>query len=649
MLQESENKHNSMRKIIFSLAVALTAIATYAQNWAPVGENIRSEWAEQVDPSNPLPAYPRPQMFRADWMNLNGLWNYAITEASSEEFKADGQILVPFALESSLSGVGKRITKNDALWYEREFTIPKKWKGKNILLHFGAVDWQAEVYVNGSLVGGHKGGFDPFSFDITPYLNKSGKQTLTVKVQDATDNSFQPRGKQCFINRGIWYTPVSGIWQTVWLEPVAPTHIENYYIVSDIDNATMTFEVAALTVDGDVIKVAVLEGGEGYSAEAPSTSILAEAEIVDGKAVVNIPDMKTWSPDSPYLYGVKVSVERKGKVIDSVDGYTAMRKISVVKDKSPNKYRRMALNNEILFQFGPLDQGWWPDGLYTAPTDEALEFDVIKTKELGYNMIRKHIKVEPARWYYFCDLHGLVVWQDMPSIGDHDKKQMPARDPEIVAAISNNWSSDSGVGGTYCNIPQEWKDNFYNEWTNIINAFKNFQCIVVWVPFNEAWGQFDTPAAVKLTRNLDPTRLINCSSGGNYDFSEGVEGFGDILDVHHYSCPAMNFFDRKFVNVVGEYGGLGLPIEGHTWTIEEKWGYGGNKKDAEDVMARYERYVNMLKIFVKTGCAAAVYTQTTDVEGEVNGLITYDRKVVKVDVPRISDVNKSLIESINNL
>ena len=635
-----------MKKTVLSIVMAFSAIVMSAASWAPVGENIRTPWAEQVDPSNPLPAYPRPQMVRADWMNLNGLWNYAVTEASAESFESQGQILVPFALESSLSGVGKELKKAEALWYEREFTIPKKWKGKNILLHFGAVDWQADVYVNGVLVGGHKGGFDPFSFDITPYLKKSGKQTIKVKVQDATDNGFQPRGKQCIIRRSIWYTPVSGIWQTVWLEPVAPAHIENYYVVSDVDKATMTFEVAATAAEGDLVKVAVLEGGEGYSAEIPSAKVIAEAVVENGKAVVTIPEMKTWSPDSPYLYGVKVSVERKGKVVDSVNGYTAMRKISIVQDNTPNKYKRMALNNEALFHFGPLDQGWWPDGLYTAPTDEALEFDVIKTKEMGFNMIRKHIKLEPARWYYFCDLHGLMVWQDMPCIGDHGKKQMPARDPEVVAAVSNKWSSDSILGGTDCNIPQEWKDNYYREWTNIINAYKNFQCIVVWVPFNEAWGQFDTPAAVKLTRKLDPTRLINSASGGNYDFSEGAEGFGDILDVHHYPCPAMNVFERKFVNVLGEYGGIGLPVEGHTWIIDRKWGYGGNKKSAEDVMAQYETFLDMLKVFVQTGCAAAVYTQTTDVEGEVNGLITYDRKVIKVDMPRIANGNQSVIKSM---
>ena len=635
-----------MKKTFLSLIMAVMAVAATAQEWAPVGENIKTAWAEQIDPANPLPAYPRPQMVRADWMNLNGLWNYGVTDASAVSCESQGKILVPFALESSLSGVGKELKKGEALWYEREFTVPKKWKGKNVLLNFGAVDWQAEVYVNGTLVGEHKGGYDPFSFDVTPYLKKSGKQNIKVKVQDATDNSYQPRGKQCIIRRSIWYTPVSGIWQTVWLEPVAQAHINNYYVVSDIDNGVMKFDVDAETAEGDVVKVAVLEGGVGYSAEKPSQVVVAEGVVEGGKAEIKIADVKTWSPDSPYLYGVKVSIERKGKVVDSVDGYTAMRKISIVNDNTPNKYKRMALNNEALFHFGPLDQGWWPDGLYTAPSDEALEFDVIKTKEMGFNMIRKHIKVEPARWYYHCDVHGIMVWQDMPSIGDHSKNQMPARDPEIVAAISNKWSSDSILGGTDCNIPQEGKDNYYREWSNIINAFKNFQCIVVWVPFNEAWGQFDTPAVVKFTRNLDPTRLINSSSGGNYDFSEGAEGFGDILDVHHYPCPAMNVFERKFVNVLGEYGGIGLPIEGHTWNISRKWGYGGNKKTKEDVINQYEAFLDMLKVFVQTGCAAAVYTQTTDVEGEVNGLITYDRKVIKVDLPRISKGNQSVIKSM---
>ena len=634
------------RKLLLTFLALSVAISSFAQKWAPVGNNIKTEWASKIDPSNPLPEYPRPQMVRKNWVNLNGLWNYAITEASAESFKSEGRILVPYAVESSLSGVGRRITKNDALWYERSFSIPKDWEGKNVLLHFGAVDWQAEVYVNDQQVGEHRGGYDPFSFDITPYLKKSGKQTVKVKVQDATDNGFQPRGKQCIINTGIWYTPVSGIWQTVWLEPVAPAHIENYYVVSDVDKSTMTIEVDASTSEGDVVKVAVLEGGQGYSAENPSSKVIAEARVQNGKAEIKIDNMKTWSPDSPYLYGVRLTVTRDGKVVDTVEGYTAMRKISIVKDKSLNAYHRMALNNDPLFQFGPLDQGWWPDGLYTAPTDEALKFDVVKTKELGFNMIRKHIKVEPARWYYWCDVYGMLVWQDMPCIADHSRKQFPARDKEVVEVSAAKWSHDSFLGGTYCDIPLEWKSNFYREWTNIINAFKNFQCIVVWVPFNESWGQFDTPAVVKMTRELDPTRLVNPASGGNFDFSCGAEGYGDIIDVHHYPCPAMNFFDRKFVNVLGEYGGIGLPVEGHTWNIDRKWGYGGTKKDSEEVMTIYEQYLDMLKVFVSTGCAAAVYTQTTDVEGEVNGLMTYDRKVIKVDISRIAKGNKSVIASM---
>ena len=634
------------RKLLVTFLALSVAISSFAQKWAPVGNNIKTEWASKIDPSNPLPEYPRPQMVRKNWVNLNGLWNYAVTEASAESFKSEGRILVPYAVESSLSGVGRRITKNDALWYERSFSIPKDWEGKNVLLHFGAVDWQAEVYVNDQQVGEHRGGYDPFSFDITPYLKKSGKQTVKVKVQDASDNGFQPRGKQCIINTGIWYTPVSGIWQTVWLEPVAPAHIENYYVVSDVDKSTMTIEVDASTSEGDVVKVAVLEGGQGYSAENPSSKVIAEARVQNGKAEIKIDNMKTWSPDSPYLYGVRLTVTRDGKVVDTVEGYTAMRKISIVKDKSLNAYHRMALNNDPLFQFGPLDQGWWPDGLYTAPTDEALKFDVVKTKELGFNMIRKHIKVEPARWYYWCDVYGMLVWQDMPCIADHSRKQFPARDKEVVEVSAAKWSHDSFLGGTYCDIPLEWKSNFYREWTNIINAFKNFQCIVVWVPFNESWGQFDTPAVVKMTRELDPTRLVNPASGGNFDFSCGAEGYGDIIDVHHYPCPAMNFFDRKFVNVLGEYGGIGLPVEGHTWNIDRKWGYGGTKKDSEEVMTIYEQYLDMLKVFVSTGCAAAVYTQTTDVEGEVNGLMTYDRKVIKVDIPRIAKGNKSVIASM---
>ena len=626
-----------MKRLLITTLAVIAAIPALAQ-WHPVGKEIKTPWAADVTPENVHQEYPRPQMIRQTWQNLNGLWDYAITSVEEVSFTSEGKILVPFAVESSLSGVGRRITKENSLWYERTFTVSGKWKGQEILLHFGGVDWKSEVYVNGQLVGEHKGGYDPFYYNITPYLKKSGKQTLTVKVFDATDNSFQPRGKQCILNNSIWYTPVSGIWQTVWLEPVNKTHIRNYYPVSDLSKSELTVQVDAIAEEGDVVKVTLLEGAVGYNPETPSQKVLTEAEVNDGTATLQVADMKTWSPDSPYLYGLRISIVRNGKVIDSVDGYTAMRSIEAKHDGSLNKYKRMALNGENLFQYGPLDQGWWPDGLYTAPCDEALKFDVVKLKEMGFNMIRKHIKVEPARWYYWCDVLGMMVWQDMPSIGDYARRQIATRDPEIQKATKNVWSQDSLLKGTECDIPEEWKENFYTEWKNIMMFLRGFQCIVSWVPFNEGWGQFDTEAVVKFTKDVDPTRLVNEASGGNYHLK------GDILDVHHYPQPAMNVFESQFVNIIGEYGGIGYPIIGHTWEMDRKWGYGQNKSSSEELMKQYEEYAEMLKDFIKVGCAAAVYTQTSDVEGEVNGLMTYDREIIKVDIPRIYEINRSVIE-----
>lgn len=626
-----------MKRLLVTTFAVIAALPALAQ-WQPAGKEIKTPWASEVTPENVHQEYPRPQMVRQTWQNLNGLWDYAITSVEETSFSSEGKILVPFAVESSLSGVGRRITKENNLWYERAFTVPSKWKGQEILLHFGGVDWKSEVYVNGQLVGEHKGGYDPFYYNITPYLKKSGKQTLTVKVFDASDNSFQPRGKQCILNNSIWYTPVSGIWQTVWLEPVNKTHIRNYYPVSDLAKSELTVLVDASAKEGDIVKVALLEGTVGYNPEKPSQNVLTETVADNGVATLQIADMKTWSPDSPYLYGLRIAIVRNGKVIDSVEGYTALRSIEAKHDSSPNKYKRMALNGENLFQFGPLDQGWWPDGLYTAPSDEALKFDVVKLKEMGFNMIRKHIKVEPARWYYWCDVLGMMVWQDMPSIGDYARRQIATRDPEIQKATNNVWSQDSLLKGTECDIPEEWKANFYNEWKNIMMFLRGFQCIVSWVPFNEGWGQFDTEAVVMFTKEIDPTRLVNEASGGNYHLK------GDILDVHHYPQPAMNVFESKFVNIIGEYGGIGYPIMGHTWEMDRKWGYGQNKSSSEELMKQYEEYAQMLKDFIKVGCAAAVYTQTSDVEGEVNGLMTYDREIIKVDIPKIHEINRSVIE-----
>ena len=507
--------------------------------------------------------------------------------------------------------MGRSFTENDALWYSREFSVPKEWKGKRILLNFGAVDWKTEVYVDGKLAGEHVGGYDPFSFDITDLLTKGKKHNLTVKVLDQTDKWYQPCGKQIMDPHGIWYTPVSGIWQTVWIEPVAETYIASFTTYPDVAGAKLGVDVKVENMQpGDVCRVQMYDG-----------EVLA-AEGHGYKDALWVTSPKLWSPDSPFLYDVKVQILRKGQIVDEVKSYAAMREVTVARDADGHK--RMLLNGEPLFQYGPLDQGWWPDGLYTAPTDEALAFDIVKTKEFGYNMIRKHVKVEPARWYYHCDRLGMLVWQDMPSPKHGD----------------NKWANHEYEKGTDSQITPEGKANFYNEWAEIIKDFKNFPCIVVWVPFNESWGQFDTDDVVKFTREQDPSRLINYASGGNF-----YRCSGDILDLHNYPDPEMYLYDPAYINVLGEYGGFGLPLEGHLWQTDRNWGY-VQYKNGDDVLDAYARYAEELIDLIRKGFAAAVYTQTTDVEGEVNGLMTYDRKVVKVDPERLSKINRTVIESM---
>lgn len=622
----SFNISSIMRKRILTTAVALVAVTglSFAQQWAPVGDKIKTPWAEQVSPTNAHPEYPRPQMVRPEWKSLNGLWNYSIVaKGAAKPGSFDGQILVPYPVESSLSGVGKTVTPNDAIWYDTDFTVPSSWKGKRVILHFEAVDWHTDVFVNGVQVGTHTGGFTHFAYDVTPYL-KSGSNNLTVKVLDATDNDFQPRGKQIGKPSGIWYTAVSGIWQSVWLEPVAKTHVCDYYAVSDIDAGTLSVDVKAAGIqEGDIVKVSLLEGGVGYSTEnGAKGNVVAEASgIPCATFTLPVKDAKLWSPESPYLYGLKIQVLRGGKVIDAVNGYTAMRKVSTV---MKDGHKVFAVNNKPEFMYGPLDQGWWPDGLFTAPTDEALKYDIVKTKDFGFNMIRKHIKVEPARWYYYCDQLGVYVWQDMPSFGDNHL---------------NRWDT-SDYNGTDFPASPEAKANYYKEWGEIMNQLKKYQSIVVWVPFNEAWSQFDTPKGVEFTRAQDPTRLINQASGGNW-----TKGCGDILDSHNYPHPAMRVWDMKMVNVVGEYGGIGLPLEGHLWQTDRNWGY-VQYKNGDEVLKEYTKFAGMLKELVKNGCSGAVYTQTTDVEGEVNGIMTYDRKVIKMDEAKLKAVNQDVINSL---
>ena len=601
-----------MKTTFLSVLCILFSLGVFAQ-WKPAGDRIKTPWAEQITPENVLPEYPRPIMERGEWKNLNGLWQYAIIDKGARIPQAfDGEILVPFAVESSLSGVQKRIDDTKELVYQRTFDVPSSWKGKQVLLHFGAVDWKTDVWVNDVKVGSHTGGYAPFSFDITPALNvKSNK--LVVRVWDPTDKSYQPRGKQVSNPGGIWYTPVSGIWQTVWLEPVNEKHIANLRILPDVDANVL--KIDACVAEGtatDMLEVSVYDGNQ----------LVATGKSINGEAVdVEMPqDVKLWSPDSPFLYTLKVALINKGKVVDKVDSYAAMRKFSSRRDE--NGIVRLELNNQPLFQFGPLDQGWWPDGLYTAPTDEALRYDVQKTKDFGFNMIRKHIKVEPARWYMHCDQLGIIVWQDMPS-GD--------KNPE--------WQMRKYFDGAERLRSPESEANYRKEWKEIMDYLYSYPCIGTWVPFNEAWGQFKTQEIAEWTKQYDPSRLVNPASGGNHYTC------GDILDLHNYPAPSMYLYDAQRATVLGEYGGIGLVLKDHLWEPNRNWGYVqfNSSKEATD---EYVKYAEMLYNMVVKGFSGAVYTQTTDVEIEVNGLMTYDRKVIKLDEKRVREINQRICNSL---
>ena len=586
-----------MKKLWMVLALWGTLAAQLYAQWKPVEGRISTQWSEQVNPDNVLPEYPRPIMERIEWKNLNGLWDYAIIEKGKHTPSVfDGKILVPFAVESSLSGVAKTVGAEKELVYRRSFDVPSSWKGKRVLLHFGAVDWKTDVWVNDVKVGSHTGGFTPFSFDITEAL-QGKNNTLMVKVWDPTDKGYQPRGKQVSRPEGIWYTPVTGIWQTVWLEPVSESYIQDLRITPDIDNSLLSLK--ALVKDAtskDLVEVKVFDGQQ----------LVAQGKSINGECVqVAMPEnAKLWSPESPFLYTLKVSLKQNGKLVDEVSSYAAMRKYSSKRDA--NGIVRLELNNKPLFQFGPLDQGWWPDGLYTAPTDEALLYDIQKTKDFGFNMIRKHIKVEPARWYTYCDKLGIIVWQDMPS-GD--------RNPE--------WQNRIYFEGTEMKRSAESEACYRKEWKEIMDALYSYPCIGTWIPFNEAWGQFKTPEIVEWTKQYDPTRLVNPASGGNHYTC------GDMLDLHNYPAPELYLYDAQRATVLGEYGGIGWVVQGHIWEPDRNWGY-IQFNSSKEVTDEYVKYAEKLYDLIPRGFSAAVYTQTTDVEVEVNGLMTYDRRVIKL-------------------
>lgn len=580
---------------------------------------LTTPWTLKVDSKAPLPEYPRPQLVRREWQNLNGLWDYSILpKGVLPETSFIGKITVPFPVESFLSGVQKEVGPENELWYEKSFDLTLSTKNKRILLHFGASDWETEVWVNDQPVGTHQGGYDSFSFDITSQLNSGKTQKIRVRVWDPSDSGPQPRGKQVKEPKGIWYTPVTGIWQTVWLENVPESYISGIYSNTDWEGGLQVFypEVIQAKAEQEV-EVIVFDGEQAVGSFRGKPNAPLPVKLAAPKA---------WSPDSPFLYQVSLRLLEGNELIEEVKSYAAYRDVRM--SKTPDGFQRIFLNGKPLFQYGPLDQGWWPDGLYTAPTDEALLFDIEKTKEMGFNMIRKHVKVEPARWYFHADRLGMLVWQDMPS-GD----------------MGNRWEVRPGIireGVEKVRTPES-EAIFKTEWQEIINEFKFFPSIVVWVPFNEAWGQFKTSEIVNLTRKLDPSRLINSASGGNFEM-EGASVVGDILDLHNYPDPVMpdpKIFGKKSIMVLGEFGGLGLPIEGHTWQQKDNWGY-QSFSSAGELKARYSGMIKDLAEYISRGLAAAIYTQTTDVEIETNGLMTYDRQIIKIPVEELKNMHEKL-------
>jgi hypothetical protein len=603
-----------MRISLFLAGVGLmlSTGVTGAADWKPAQGPLMTRWAKDVSPDKVLPEYPRPQMVRKDWQSLNGLWQLAFAkegEPAPVGKELPERILVPFPVESALSGIMKH---GDRLWYRRTFTVPPARTGRRVLLHFGAVDWEAMVWVNGKKLSEHQGGYDPFSFDTTDALKPGSEQELIVGVYDPTDRGTQPRGKQVLKPSGIYYTPTTGIWQSVWLETVPQTYIDSLKIVPDVDANAVTIQV---NVRGPAEGV-----GIGYGIEVPGESggpgiiVASSAPRVNEPFTVKLPDAaraRLWTPETPHLFNLSVSLVKGnniGQPLDSVRSYFGMRKITIGKDdKGVN---RLFLNNKPYFQVGPLDQGFWPDGLYTAPTDEALKYDIEMTKKLGFNMARKHVKVEPARWYYWCDKLGLLVWQDMPS---GEKSVAPGK-------------------GEITRGPDSARQ-FELELRRMIDNLHNYPCIVMWVVFNEGWGQYDTDRLTKWTKQYDPSRLANCASGWN-DMK-----VGDVHDIHVYPGPGAPPPEPGRACVLGEFGGLGLGVDGHTWA-QKTWGYRGTQS-SEDLTRKYERLLaGVWRLKEERGLAAAVYTQTTDVETEANGLLTYDRAVVKVDLARVAAVNR---------
>lgn len=581
------------------LLAACTAVDPEVAAWKPANPRLMTSWGRDVDPANVLPEYPRPNLVREQWQSLNGMWQLAEARADEAPPLAKDlaeRILVPFPIESALSGVGRSMER---AWYRRTFTVPESWRDQRVLLNFGAVDWEARVWVDGTFVGEHRGGFDAFHFDVTSALSDGEQHELIVGVFDPTDAGGQMRGKQVRKPEHIWYTPTTGIWQTVWIEPTPMLRI------ASVDASAVRLGALRITprLTGagaiDDVRVRVLDGGSEI------VEVLHEfggADLAGAKMPTleaGVPDAVPWTMDDPKLYEIEVRLESNGQVTDVVRSKIGFRQVDF--DTSTGSRRVLA---------GVLDQGYWPDGLYTAPTDAALKYDIELTKEFGYDFTRKHVKVEPERWYSHCDELGLPVWQDLPSTGN---------------------------GKT-----PEQQEQFELEARRIVEQLRDHTCIAGWIVFNEGWGQYDTARMVEFVRSLDPSRPITNATGWVDD------GSGDVVDIHAYPGPAAPPREEKRISVLGEFGGLGLPVEGHTWQ-KETWGYRGVGSPDELT----ERYVELWRgvnaLGKSDGLAAAIYTQLTDVETECNGLVTYDRAVTKVDVARVVAAHRGQFPQVREL
>lgn len=588
--------------------------------------HIKTIFYDKVDRSCPLNEYPRPQFERDFWVNLNGKFDYAVTDENAGfPDKYDGEILVPFAIESALSGVERAFKPDERLWYRKNFTLSEEFSGKRVILNFGAVDWECKVYVNKTLVGSHIGGYNSFSFDITDYV-KDGENELIVHVYDPTDEGWQQRGKQASYSHGFWYTATSGIWQTVWLEAVSAAHIENIKLLPDIDKGIINVKSTVKTAGEYVLKATVYDGEK----EAAVSYLGADTDIA-------IPDFKLWSPEEPNLYDMVLELSVDGTVVDTVKTYFGMRKFSMGKDSKG--YLRLCLNNKPYFHNGLLDQGYWCDGGLTPPTDEAMIYDIQKMKELGFNMLRKHIKTEPARWYYHCDRLGMLVWQDMISGGKALSQFYAGVIPNIQGAFIPvaTFSLKDNKYEAFNRGKKEWRDNFKAELFEMMDELYNCVSIATWVPFNEGWGQFDAYEIGNMVKAKDPSRHCDHASGW-YD-----QGGGDFRSIHRYIVPVQRpkrEENRAFV--LSEFGGYSQILDGHVWNKAKSFGYMmfGSK---ESLTKAYKRlYEKQIIPQIEKGLSATVYTQVSDVEFEVNGLLTYDRAVVKVDEDTVKNINSRM-------